>query len=425
MLWSNYLKRTEFPPDVADRKNMAFPLPKEPSIVVLPFVSVSETSDDLRIAETLSKNLYFILSREKDLFVISNLSSVKFKGRSLSIKETAEGLGVQFVISGSLERRPQDYRFFLIITDAFTGDRILAESFDTPWPDVGKLESLISAKILDTLGNSERITNSLDNKNKNHIRQKVWLRLSHQLFTRVQDDPKSLIDSIKSLEALNAEAPNIFEVLLEIALAYRLLYGMELNNFSLDRRDFVISQGIHYSDRAISVSNLESRAYSAKASFLELDGQHAKALKFKLRAAELGPNLFTPNWAWAIELEKQKKFEEALLFMSKSLRVHPLHPVKFLQNLAELQYKAGRPEAALATLSKLLETRPAFIPANLMKIFVLSSLRRIAEAKRTAHALLRVRPMFTLSNYLEKRPRYIYSYGPTWASFLQDAGLPH
>ncbi len=424
IIYSYLSRKAEFPVDAADINNFVLPLPAKPSVVVLPFQAVTEISSDKLIANSLTTNIYNELAQEKLFFVISNLSSNKLSGLSLRVKETAERLGVRYIISGSLERWDNGYRFFLTVIDSLSGERIIADSFDKSKSNIFEFRPLIMGKIYGAIGvDIERKGQALGTLLSNNDNS-LWLKLSNYSSNRLSRDPKRVFESLRALEKMYEDGSRAYEILLEIAATYRVVFDLESEYFNAIRRKEIITQGLFYSSQAIAVKPEDSRAYSVKSDFLELSGKRNKSYEFKRKAASIGDNSFVANWDWAVALAKQQKYKKALPFMQQSLRLNPLHTAGLLQELAQLQYNARQPEAALETLSDVLAIRPASIPSNLMRIFILGSLGKMSEAKAAATNLLKLHPKFSLSAVVRGNIDYNVIYGPTWFQLMNQAGLP-
>ena len=74
-----------------------------PSIAVIPFANLSSDAEQEFLADGLTEDIIFGLSRIKQLFVIARNSSFTYKGRHVDAAEVSRDLGVRYVLEG---RRP-------------------------------------------------------------------------------------------------------------------------------------------------------------------------------------------------------------------------------------------------------------------------------------------------------------------------------
>jgi hypothetical protein len=77
------------------------PLPDKPSIVVLPFVNMSEDSQQEYFSDGLTEDLTSSLSRLSGLFVISRNTAFFYKGKAMKLPEF---LSREFAAESSLQR---------------------------------------------------------------------------------------------------------------------------------------------------------------------------------------------------------------------------------------------------------------------------------------------------------------------------------
>ena len=79
----------EFEPASVER--MAFPLPDQPSIAVLPFSNMSEDAEQDYFADGMTEDLITDLSKISGLFVIARNSSFSYKGQQVKVRQAACG----------------------------------------------------------------------------------------------------------------------------------------------------------------------------------------------------------------------------------------------------------------------------------------------------------------------------------------------
>ncbi len=145
-IWKTYLKPD--PGDVASIEKMAFPLPDEPSIAVLPFVNMSEDIKQEFFCDGMTEGIITALSKVPRLFVISRQSTFFYKGKPIKVKQVSEELGVQYVMEGSVQRSADRIRINAQLIDALTGRHIWAERYDRDPKDLFAVQDEITLKIL-------------------------------------------------------------------------------------------------------------------------------------------------------------------------------------------------------------------------------------------------------------------------------------
>jgi class 3 adenylate cyclase len=74
------------------------------SIVVLPFVNLSDDRDQQYFADGVTEDLTTDLSRLADMFVISRSTAFSYRGKRVDAKQIGRELGVRYVLEGSVRR---------------------------------------------------------------------------------------------------------------------------------------------------------------------------------------------------------------------------------------------------------------------------------------------------------------------------------
>ena len=114
----------------ADPAKMAYALPEQPSIAVLPFDNLSGDPAQDYLGDGLTENIIAVLSSSPNLFVIARISSFTFKGKPAQVQEVAERLGVRYVLEGSVQRAGNRVRITAQLIDAIGGAHLWAERYD-------------------------------------------------------------------------------------------------------------------------------------------------------------------------------------------------------------------------------------------------------------------------------------------------------
>ncbi len=100
------------PVEAANPAKMAFPLPDKPSIAILPFDIISSDPELAFLADGLTENVTFALSKLSGLFVIARNSASVYKGQPVPVRQVAEDLGVRYVAChGPADRRGKRFSY--------------------------------------------------------------------------------------------------------------------------------------------------------------------------------------------------------------------------------------------------------------------------------------------------------------------------
>ena len=99
----------------------SLPLPDKPSIVVLPFVNMSNDPEQEYFSDGITEDLITTLSRMSGLFVIARHSTVSYKGKAVKTAEVSRELGVGYVLDGSVRKSDERVRITVRLVDGLSG----------------------------------------------------------------------------------------------------------------------------------------------------------------------------------------------------------------------------------------------------------------------------------------------------------------
>jgi TolB-like protein/class 3 adenylate cyclase len=117
------------------------------SIVVLPFVNLSNDPEQQYFADGITEDLTTDLSRLADMLVISRNSAFTYKNKPVNARQIGRELGVRYVLEGSVQRSGNRVRVNAQLIDAETDTHLWAERFDRATDDLFALQNEITSRI--------------------------------------------------------------------------------------------------------------------------------------------------------------------------------------------------------------------------------------------------------------------------------------
>ena len=129
-------------PPVADGK---------PSLVVLPFVNLSDDKEQGYLADGITEDVTTELARVPGLVVMSRNAAFTYKDKAVLPAQIAKELGVRYILEGSTRRVGDNMRINAQLIDAETGAHLWAERFDGPWADVFALQDKVVSQVATAL----------------------------------------------------------------------------------------------------------------------------------------------------------------------------------------------------------------------------------------------------------------------------------
>ncbi len=186
------------------------------SIVVLPFVNMSPDPDQEYFADGISEELLNLLSRIRELRVISRTSAFSFTGKDVDIATVADKLNVDHVLEGSVRKSGDKVRITVQLIDARTDSHLWSETYDRTLDDIFAIQNDIAAVVVDQL----KITllgEAPESRKIDPDAYVLYLQAKHLLtFGGNEDGPKI----IELLEQTLEVAPDYVPALTSLSLAY-------------------------------------------------------------------------------------------------------------------------------------------------------------------------------------------------------------
>lgn len=124
---------------------------REKSIAVLPLVNGTGDPEQQFFSDGLSENLIDVLSTIEGLRVTARTSSFLFRDSREPPRSIGEKLGVNYLLSGSVQRSADTVRVRTEMVDTRNGRAIWSKQFDRPNRDLFVLQDELSRAIADVL----------------------------------------------------------------------------------------------------------------------------------------------------------------------------------------------------------------------------------------------------------------------------------
>jgi TolB-like protein/class 3 adenylate cyclase/cytochrome c-type biogenesis protein CcmH/NrfG len=422
-IWNFYLRPSppSFEPAVVEK--MAFPLPDQPSIAVLPFVNMSGDPKQEYIADGITENIIAALSNISDMFVIARNSTFTYKGKPVKVQRVSEELGVRYVLEGSVQKAGNRLRVTAQLIDAIKGHHLWAKRYNRNIDDLFTLQDEITQKVVVEL--QVELMNG-EGARKRHTTNKLeaweYAVKASSLFERYRKED-------------NAKARDLFEEALEIDPEYAFAWTMLAWTYFIDAwfgfsesRPESIKRSFELAKKAAALDDTLPEVHSLWNTIYLIQGQHDKAISEGERAIALGPNNSLSYILLAQTMAYAGRPEEAITLAKQAIRLSPYYSAWYLYRLGESYQMAGRYEEALETYKGLLarSQKGDFDPggAHLCLAEVYIQLGREEEARAHTAQVLRLYPDFSLELWKKWHFYKDPSHLERRLDALRKAGLP-
>jgi adenylate cyclase len=121
------------------------------SICVLPFVNLSDDSEQEYFSDGITEDIITDLSKISALEVVARNSAFTFKGKVIDVKEVARTMDVSHVVEGSVRKAGSRLRISAQLIAGDTGRHLWADRYDRDLTDIFEIQDEISHAIVKAL----------------------------------------------------------------------------------------------------------------------------------------------------------------------------------------------------------------------------------------------------------------------------------
>jgi TolB-like protein/Tfp pilus assembly protein PilF len=258
--------------------------PPRLSIVVLPFTNLSDDREQQYFADGITEDLTTDLSRIAGSFVISCNTAFTYKEKRVDTRQIGHGLGVLYVLEGSIRRSGNQVRVNAQLIDAETDAHVWAERFQRDAADLFALQDEITGRIAIALNfamvGAEAARATANPDALDYLFRGRAVRFKPPTRDRIEE-AIGLFERALALDPRSAEA----QTSLAIALTDRVLMDMSNTRAA----DIARAEGLL--EQALTVSPNGPRAHWAKGQVLRAQGRPADAIPEYEAAVALDRNL--------------------------------------------------------------------------------------------------------------------------------------
>src|ERR1041385_4106027 len=342
-----------------ERVSQIQPSPFLSSIAVLPFTNLSAEKDNEYFSEGLTDEIIMNLSKLKMLKVISRGSSMRYVKEGKTHQQTANDLGVQYLLEGSVRRYGSDLRITAQLVDAFRDEYIWAETYRGTMSDIFDIQEKVAAEI------AQALQLRLSPAEKQNLKRRptentgaYQLYLQGRFFWNKRSQ-EGLKTAIKYFEAAIERDPHYAVAWAGIADSYSLL-----GEFGNIPRKELYPKARAAVNKALEIDNRLAEVHTSLASILMLsEWDWANSEKeFKL-ALELNPNYATARHWYSQWLLNMGRLEESLEMISRAAELDPVSQAILKDKGLALYYNRQYDEA-LELATKTLELDPNYAAAH-------------------------------------------------------------
>ncbi len=378
---------------------VGLPLPDKPSIVVLPFVNMSNDPEQEYFSDGVTEDVTTDLSRISSLFVIARNSAFTYKGKAVKVQEVSRELGVRYVLEGSVRKAGDRVRVTAQLIDGTTGGHLWSERYDRPLTDIFTLQDEIVQQLVATLKLQLTLWEKgvLVRKSTDSVEAYDYYLRGLEYFFRSAKD--SNLQARQMFERAVATDPQYVEAYARLGFTYWLEWIWQWSHdpealeqaFTLGQKAVSLNDSVPAAHSLLSVASLWKRLYDQAVA----EGERAIALD--------------PNNSQAYRLQAEVlvfcgRPEDGIKLIEEAMRLNPHYSPDYQHILGIADNVTGRYEEAIVAFKKVLVRNPNFMTSHLNLAIIYSELGREDEARAEAAEVIRLSPSWTTEVWKRMSP---------------------
>lgn len=370
-----------------------------PSIAVLPFLNLSEDTEQEYFADGFTEDLITDLSKISGLRVISRNSVFSYKGKAVKIAEVGRELNVGYMLEGSVRKVGDKVRINAQLIDVKTIDHVWAERYDRDLKDIFNLQDEVSQKIVAALalkltaGEEARL---LKKATDNLEAYDVYLR-GIEFYSRFS-------------QHFNEKARGLFKRAIKLdprfADAHANVGWTYFNDWSMGwtQDTQALDRAYESAEIALSLDDNASKALCLLASVLLWKKKHDEAIAAYEKSLALNPNYAEALSGLGDTLAWAGRPEEGIPLIQEAISLNPGHLAFYQFFLGHAYFLTHRYEQALDALQKSLNQNPDFFPSRIILAAVYSEMDQIVLAQEEMAEVMQRITKGSFANLGQKLP---------------------
>jgi serine/threonine-protein kinase len=351
--------------------------PGQRSIAVLPFENVGADAGNEYFTDGITEGIIHSLGQIAGLRVTARNSSFHFKGQQTDLRAIARLLGVELIMTGSVQRLENRIRIRAAVVNPLTSNQIWSETYDREFKDIFHVQDEISS----TLANSLRLQIGPDSDaggGRAHNIEAFDLYLKGR-YHAARRDAAGLQKALEVLQEATTKDPEYALAFAELGNCYLLMadYGIMAAQDALSPARAALLRSIELQPALPDAHAVLGQMYAL------FDWNWQNAEKAFGRAIELDPNHAAALHWFAQYLLRMGRTDEALVKARQSLR---LDPVSIPTNtfLGWLYFYSRQYQQAKEQAEQTLELNPYFVHAHVLRAQASAHLGLIRAAQEAA-----------------------------------------
>jgi adenylate cyclase len=393
--------------------------PSKPSIAVLPFVNLGGDSGQDYFADGLMMDITNKLVKIPDLFVVSEFSTLTYRGQFATASLLGRELGVNHVLEGGVQTSPDRIRVHAQLIETTGGRRVWAERYERPRGDLFAIQDDITGHIVTAL-DVKLVSGEQGRLFRSEFRKPEAVEACYQgwhaLFRNDPGDVELAEQYFERASEIDPESSAGFA-----CTAWACWWAGSQRISAEPEQAFERAE--KWANQAIEIGDTTGLSHIVLAHLHLIRGEHGQANEEADRATRQRPSCDAAFAAKANVLRYLGHANEAIQTAHHAMRITPLQALVFPAVLASAYHGAGQYEDAIEAAQSVLANDPVHVDTLIILAASLAALDRLAEARQVVTRIVAVEPAFSVAEFVAHQPFADRANGVELASQLATAGL--
>ncbi len=368
-------------------------LPAKPSIAVLAFNNMTGDPQQEYFSDGMADQVITGLSQTPDIYVAARSSSFAYKGKSMTAQQIADQLKVRYLLEGSVQRDADRVRINVQLIDGRSGNHVWSEHYDRKLEDLFAMQDQITMAVMAAVNVKFMLGAGASLKYSRPSNLKAYEYYLKGLYHQSRRTQQDLITAGQMFEEAINHDPNF-------AAAYRSLGFVHADEvwFRMTKSpEKSIEQAEQAAKKFITLTPNQPPPYPLLSMISLLKKDLDDAILYGEKAIEFNPNESMCYLSMGLALRMAGRYEEAITDLQTALRLAPLRPLNFVNNLAWSYLGDKQYEKAISLWSETLDRNPDYLFAymGLTAAYELSGNHE--KARWAAENVMRVNPKFSIA----------------------------
>jgi len=394
-----------------------------PSIIVLPFVNISDDPEQAYFSDGITEDIITDLSRISKLNVMARNTSFRYKGQVVKPEDIGKELKVQYLLEGSIRKSGDKLRVNAQLINTVNGYHVWSDRYDRKLVEIFAVQDELTRNIVNALAIqlTEQEETSLARVSTNNFQAYEHFLLG-QKFARERTQESFAQAEAEFKEAIKLD-PSYARSYGSLAIVIMRKYTNAWTDSPAESRE----RALVLAKKAVALNNTLPQAYWSLGFVHLYRNEFIEAAKAVEKATAIAPSYADGYGLLALiknRLGDIDSADDAIRLIKKGMKLNPHYTWDYPYNLGRAYYNKGQYQLAIELLQKALERNENSMQPRLFLAASYSGLDMQDEAEWEVEQILNINPMITISHMKSTSSIANNKAMKNYILLLRKAGLP-